>query len=85
MSSLAGEKQTAAQEIDIALKYDKDAENTSAIAADYFAYGLILVKGGCSDSEKERARKSMLWAAQIYQTGGYDEDAARCRQQAEAL
>lgn len=85
MSSLAGSKQDAIQEINIALKYDRDAENTSAIAADYFAYGLILIKGGCSEEEKQQARNAMLWAADIYQAGEYEEDAARCRQKAESL
>jgi tetratricopeptide (TPR) repeat protein len=85
MSSLAGNKKTALSEIDIALKYDKDAENTVAIAADYFAYGLILVKGGYTEEEKLKAKNSMLWASKIYEAGGYTEDALNVKNAAEAL
>ncbi len=85
MSSLAGNKEDALTQIDKALKYDKDAENTSAIAADYYAYGLILLKNCRSDEEKQRAKKAILWAGQIYNAGGFIENAELCNKKAAEL
>lgn len=78
MSSQSGDKERALEEIDIALKYDKDAENTVAIAADYYAYGLILLKGNPGPADKIRAKNSILWAAQIYRAGGFADEAEEC-------
>ncbi len=85
MSSLNGNKKKALEEIDIALKYDKDAENTVAIAADYFAYGLILLKGECTNDEKQRAKNAILWASSVYNAGGYYEESQNCKKVADSL
>lgn len=73
--SLAGNKEAALEAMENALRYDRDAENTPAIAADYFAIARILVKGTPSEQEKSRAVRSALWAAEIYEAGGFVEDA----------
>ena len=85
MSSLAGNKNDALNEISAALKYDKDAENSAVIAADYYAYGLILLKNGCSEEEKERAKSSILWAGAVYDAAGFYTQAKECRDKASTL
>lgn len=76
--SLNGNKQAALDSIANALKYDKDAENTSAIAADYLAYAKILSKDNASKDEFLSAKKAALWAKQIYSAGGFVQEAKDC-------
>lgn len=85
MSSLSGDKNNAINYIQTALKYDKDAENTVAIAADYNAYGLILLKGNVSLQDKQKAREVILWAASIYKSGGFESESDSCKKYAESL
>ena len=65
--SLAGNKEAALEAMENALRYDRDAENTPIAR--------ILVKGTPSEQEKSRAVRSALWAAEIYEAGGFVEDA----------
>lgn len=53
--SLDGDKEKAVEAIEKALKYDRDAENTQALALDYLAYSKILLKGESSEAEKRKA------------------------------
>ncbi len=76
--SLSGDKNGAIEAIENALKYDRDAENTSAIASDYFACAKILVKGKTTADEKKRAREFANWAAKIYKSGGFPFEAEAC-------
>ncbi len=67
--SKAGNKASAVEALENALKYDRDAENTPAIASDYFAIARILVKGKPTAEEKARAIRAAKWAASIYEAG----------------
>ncbi|MCK9171814.1 MAG: hypothetical protein M0P01_15500 [Treponema sp.] len=71
--SHAGNKSTALTAIYKALAYDRDAENTAAIGADYYAAALILTKETYSNTEKEQALESAYRASEIYQAGGFYE------------
>lgn len=77
--SLAGNKEGAAQAIQQALKYDRDAENTSAIALDYYAFACILLKGEPSEKDRADARAACLWAAEIYESAEFFAEAQECR------
>lgn len=71
-----GDKTSALSAIETALKYDRDSENTMAIASDYYAYALILMKGTPAEEEKVRAQKAARWSSSVYRSGGYADMAA---------
>ncbi|MBO4404606.1 MAG: hypothetical protein J5780_04670 [Treponema sp.] len=83
--SLSGQKDAALEAVKLALKYDRDAENTPAIALDYMAASRILLKGNPSAKDKEEAFSLALWAAEIYEAGGFTAEAAECRSFAERI
>lgn len=83
--SLAGNKKSALEAIEMALKYDRAAENTFAIASDYEAYGRILLKNLPSQEEKDSAVKALNWASAIYESGGYPARSDECRNAAAAV
>lgn len=68
--SLAGKKNGAVEAMELALKYDKDAENTQAIILDYFACAKILVKDNPSEDDRKKARGCAEWAKEIAITSG---------------
>lgn len=76
--SLSGRKSEAVSAMESALKYDRDAENTGAIAADYLALAKILSKGKPNADEKQRARDCASWAAAIYRSVSLEKNAAEC-------
>ena len=55
--SLGGDKSGAVNAIENALKYDRDAENSAALALDYLAYSKILLKGEPTESEIKKAKE----------------------------
>ena len=65
--SLAGNKKEAVSAIKNALKYDRDAENSAAIASDYKAYAQILSKHSPSQEEALQAERAMQRHNQIMQ------------------
>lgn len=77
--SLGGRKKDAVSAIEQAIKYDRDAENTSGLGADYLAYAKILMKGSPSGEEKKKALAFAEWAAMIYEAGGFLAEAERAR------
>ncbi|MCI5829835.1 MAG: hypothetical protein UHY90_03285 [Treponema sp.] len=80
MYSLNGDKANALKALDSALKYDRDAENTTAIGSDYFAKALVLTKGNYIEAEKAQAKENAQWAKEIFTAGGYTNMAERCVQ-----
>lgn len=78
--SLSGDRDGALSSIDLALQFDRDAENSTAIASDYFARAKILAKGNPSADDRRRAREDALWAASVYRSCGYGADAAACEE-----
>lgn len=83
--SLDNKKQEAFNAMQNALKYDRDSENTSAIASDYFASAKILLKGVPSIDEKKQAKELIKWAAAIYKAGGLKEEAIDCENYLKSL
>ena len=67
--SQGGNKKAAVDAILTALKYDRDAENTRGIAADYMAYSKILLKGSVSDEEKLLSEELGRWSEKILASG----------------
>jgi len=73
-----GKKSAAMDAVSNALKYDKDAENVTAIAQDYMAAANILVKKNPTAEEKKQAVFYAEKAASIYRSAGYDQKAEDC-------
>ena len=66
-----GKFEEAISAIDTALFYDKNAENTFAIASDYYGKALILAK----NSRYEEAFNNAIWAQQVFSAGGFTRQA----------
>ena len=77
--SLGDKKKDAVSAIEQAIKYDRDAENTSGLGSDYLAYAKILMKGNPSSDEKKKARVFADWAASIYEAGDFISEAEKAR------
>jgi tetratricopeptide (TPR) repeat protein len=77
--SLAGNKDSAIQAMEQAIFYDRAAENSLALGTDYYAVGLILVKGSPTSGEKERAVEAFTHSAEIFTAIDADELAKRSR------
>lgn len=77
--SLNNNKKGALEAIENAIKYDRLAENTMALGADYYAKGVILLKGSPSATEKDDAAYALEHSAQIYEAAGSAELAQRSR------
>ena len=83
--SLAGNKDGALEAMEQAIFYDRAAENSLALGADYYAVGLILSKGSPNSSQKERAIEAFTHSAEIYAAVNASEYAERSRNAAKEL
>ena len=83
--SLAGNKSGALQAMEEAIYYDRCAENSLALGTDYYATGLILIKGSASASEKERAVQAFNHSAEIFASVNAQELAERSRNAAKEI
>ncbi len=83
--SLSGNKDGALQAMEQAIFYDRAAENSLALGSDYYAVGLILIKGSPTSGEKNRAIEAFKHSAEIYAAVNAEEYALRSRQAAEEL
>ena len=83
--SLAGNKTGALEAMEQAIFYDRAAENSVALGTDYYAVGLILLKGTASGGEKEKARQAFTHSAEIFTAINSSEMAKRSREAAEAV
>ena len=83
--SLAGNKNGALQAMEQAIYYDRAAENSLALGTDYYAVGLILIKGSPSSGEKERAVEAFTHSAEIFTAIDAEELADRSRKAAKDL
>ncbi len=61
-----GNKKEALEALNNAIYYDRCAENSMALGADYYIKAVILLKGDPSKAEKESAKTSLLHSAEIY-------------------
>jgi len=76
--SLAGKKQSAIDALEQALAYDRNAENTAAIASDYLAAARVLAKAPATEEEKKAAAEKAVYAASMYRAVNLEESAKRC-------
>lgn len=64
--SLSGNKKTALQALSKAIYYDRLAENSMGLGADYYIKAVILLKGNPTEKEKADAKTALEHSAAIY-------------------
>jgi len=75
--SLSGNKKGALEALTTAIYYDRCAENSMALGADYYIKGVILLKGKPTQKEKEDAKTALTHSANIYTAAQFPELAAK--------
>jgi len=75
--SLKGNKSSALEALENAIKYDRNSENSHALGADYYAKGVILMKDNPTQSEKNQAEYAFKHSADIYNAADLSELAQR--------
>ena len=83
--SLGGNKDSALTAMEQAIYYDRAAENSLALGTDYYATGLIILKGSPTSSEKEKAKQSFIHSAEIFSAINQEELAKRSKNAADEL
>lgn len=83
--SLAGNKDAALAAMEQAIFYDRAAENSMALGTDYYAVGLILLKGSAGETERQKAADSFNHSADIFASIKMDELSKRSRDAAKQL
>lgn len=76
-NSLSGDKKGALSALNTAIYYDRCAENTMALGADYYIMGVILLKGTPSQKEVALAEDAFRHSARIYSAANLPELAQR--------
>ena len=64
--SQSGNKKSALEALNTAIYYDRCAENSMGLGADYYIKAVILLKGSPSDADRQEAKKSLRHSAEIY-------------------
>ena len=64
--SQSGNQKDALSALDSAIRYDRLAENSMALGADYYIKAVILLKGTPSENDREEAKKALYHSAEIY-------------------
>lgn len=64
--SRSGNKAKALEALDNAIYYDRCAENSMALGADYYIKGVILLKGSPSEKERDDALIALTHSSKIY-------------------
>lgn len=85
VQSLNGDKKSACDSILSALKHDRDSENTSAIATDYYAYASILIKEPYTKSDMEKALSAANSSALIFAAGNFNAESEKSQKLASNL
>ena len=75
--SLNSKKAQACTAIEQAIFYDRCAENSAALGADYYAKAIILMKGSITDSQKQEALYSLEHSADIFKSVKMDDAAEK--------
>ena len=83
--SLGGNKDSALAAMEQAIYYDRAAENSMALGTDYYAVGLILLKGNPNSTEKQKAIDSFNHSADIFTSIKMDDLAKRSREAANGI
>lgn len=71
--SRSGNKKGALEALSTAIYYDRCAENSMGLGADYYIKGVILLKGTPSQKEKEEAKIALQHSANIYNAASLSE------------
>ena len=71
--SQSGNKKAALEALNTAIYYDRCAENSMALGADYYIKAVILLKSTPTMQERAEARKSLEHSAEIYTAAGLKE------------
>ena len=64
--SQSGNTKAALEALNTAIYYDRCAENSMALGADYYIKAVILLKGSPSEANRNEAKKSLRHSAEIY-------------------
>ena len=64
--SQSGNQKGALEALNTAIHYDRLAENSMALGADYYIKAVILLKGKPSEANRTEAKKALLHSAEIY-------------------
>ena len=78
--SQSGNKKGALQALNTAIQYDRLAENSMALGADYYIKAVILLKGNYSEANKAEAKRALIHSAEIYAAANLPELAAKSRE-----
>lgn len=71
--SQSGNVKEALKALNTAIYYDRCAENSMALGADYYIKAVILLKGSPSDANKNEAKKALKHSAEIYNAANRSE------------
>lgn len=71
--SQSGNLKDALKALNTAIYYDRCAENSMALGADYYIKAVILLKGSPADSNKAEAKKALKHSAEIYNAANRSE------------
>ena len=71
--SQSGNRKKALEALATAIYYDRCAENSMALGADYYIKAVILLKGSPDDEARNEAKKSLRHSADIYNAAGRPE------------
>lgn len=68
-----GHKKEALEALNSAIYYDRCAENSMALGADYYIKAVILLKNNPDEKSRTEAKKALLHSAEIYNAANLDE------------
>ena len=71
--SQSGNRKEALEALETAIFYDRCAENSMALGADYYIRAVILLKASPSEKDKADAKKALKHSAEIYSAAGRKE------------
>lgn len=71
--SQSGNRKEALEALETAIFYDRCAENSMALGADYYIRAVILLKGSPAEKDKADAKKALKHSAEIYSAAGRKE------------
>ncbi|MCR4953535.1 MAG: hypothetical protein K6A43_05610 [Treponema sp.] len=83
--SLANKKEQALKALENAIYYDRASENSTALGTDYYAKGIILLKGNPTAKEKQDAKFAFNHSTEIFDSIKQHELAKISAQKAEEI
>ncbi len=75
--SQSGNQKGALEALNTAIHYDRLAENSMALGADYYIKAVILLKGKPTEANRAEAKKALLHSAEIYTAANLEELASK--------